>query len=76
VVYNHLGPEGNYLSEFGPYFTDRYKTPWGESHILLPEEAPSRWKEAITGKEVTSDRTLFVGDVLKDYPMALLVGET
>ena len=29
VVYNHLGPEGNYLSEFAPYFTDRYKTPWG-----------------------------------------------
>ncbi|HSF42045.1 MAG TPA: malto-oligosyltrehalose trehalohydrolase [Thermoanaerobaculia bacterium] len=29
VVYNHLGPEGNYLSEFGPYFTERYKTPWG-----------------------------------------------
>lgn len=28
VVYNHLGPEGNYLSEFGPYFTDRYQTPW------------------------------------------------
>lgn len=31
VVYNHLGPEGNYLREFGPYFTDRYKTPWGAS---------------------------------------------
>lgn len=29
VVYNHLGPEGNYLPEFGPYFTDKYKTPWG-----------------------------------------------
>jgi maltooligosyltrehalose trehalohydrolase len=29
VMYNHLGPEGNYLNEFGPYFTDRYKTPWG-----------------------------------------------
>jgi maltooligosyltrehalose trehalohydrolase len=29
VVYNHLGPEGNYLGDFGPYFTDRYKTPWG-----------------------------------------------
>jgi len=29
VVYNHLGPEGNYLAQFGPYFTDRYKTPWG-----------------------------------------------
>ena len=31
VVYNHLGPEGNYLSAFGPYFTDRYRTPWGEA---------------------------------------------
>lgn len=29
VVYNHLGPEGNYLSQYGPYFTDRYRTPWG-----------------------------------------------
>mgnify|MGYP006280743203 FL=1 len=31
VVYNHLGPEGNYLREFGPYFTDRYSTPWGDA---------------------------------------------
>ena len=31
VVYNHLGPEGNYLAEFGPYFTDRYWTPWGQA---------------------------------------------
>jgi maltooligosyltrehalose trehalohydrolase len=31
VVYNHLGPEGNYLSAFGPYFTDKYKTPWGKA---------------------------------------------
>jgi maltooligosyltrehalose trehalohydrolase len=29
VVYNHLGPAGNYLGRFGPYFTDRYRTPWG-----------------------------------------------
>jgi maltooligosyltrehalose trehalohydrolase len=29
VVYNHVGPEGNYLDAFGPYFTDRYRTPWG-----------------------------------------------
>jgi maltooligosyltrehalose trehalohydrolase len=29
VVYNHMGPEGNYLSDFGPYFTDKYHTPWG-----------------------------------------------
>ena len=31
VVYNHLGPEGNYLGKFGPYFTDRYRTPWGDA---------------------------------------------
>ncbi|MGH9715517.1 MAG: malto-oligosyltrehalose trehalohydrolase [Candidatus Acidiferrales bacterium] len=31
VVYNHLGPEGNYLSRFGPYFTDFYHTPWGQA---------------------------------------------
>jgi maltooligosyltrehalose trehalohydrolase len=29
VVYNHLGPVGNFLSEFGPYFSDRYRTAWG-----------------------------------------------
>ena len=29
VVYNHLGPEGNYLRDFGPYFSDVYRTPWG-----------------------------------------------
>lgn len=31
VVYNHLGPEGNYLRDFGYYFTDRYRTPWGDA---------------------------------------------
>ena len=31
VVYNHVGPEGNYLSEYGPYFTDKYRTPWGSA---------------------------------------------
>jgi maltooligosyltrehalose trehalohydrolase len=31
VVYNHFGPEGCHLREFGPYFTDRYVTPWGEA---------------------------------------------
>ncbi|MEJ2182105.1 MAG: malto-oligosyltrehalose trehalohydrolase [Nitrospirota bacterium] len=31
VVYNHMGPEGNYLRDFGPYFTDHYRTPWGDA---------------------------------------------
>lgn len=31
VVYNHFGPEGNYIAQFGPYFTDSYRTPWGSA---------------------------------------------
>lgn len=31
VVYNHQGPEGNYLPAYGPYFTDKIKTFWGEA---------------------------------------------
>ncbi|MCT7948934.1 malto-oligosyltrehalose trehalohydrolase [Ancylothrix sp. C2] len=31
VVYNHFGPEGNYISQYGPYFTEAYKTPWGSA---------------------------------------------
>jgi maltooligosyltrehalose trehalohydrolase len=40
VVYNHLGPCGNYLSRYGPYFTDRYRTPWGQAVNL--DDASSR----------------------------------
>ncbi len=31
VVYNHLGPSGNYLAAFGPYFTETHSTPWGQA---------------------------------------------
>jgi maltooligosyltrehalose trehalohydrolase len=31
VVYNHFGPEGNYISLYGPYFTETYRTPWGSA---------------------------------------------
>lgn len=31
VVYNHIGPEGNYLGDFGPYFNPAYRTPWGDA---------------------------------------------
>jgi maltooligosyltrehalose trehalohydrolase len=43
LVYNHLGPEGNYLGEFGPYFTSRYQTPWGLAlNFDGPESDPVR----------------------------------
>lgn len=43
VVYNHLGPEGNYLQKLGPYFTDAYRTPWGSAvNFDGPESDPVR----------------------------------
>ena len=39
VVYNHLGPEGNYLPMFGPYFTAHHKTPWGDAVNYDSEES-------------------------------------
>jgi maltooligosyltrehalose trehalohydrolase len=57
VVYNHLGPWGNYLASFGPYFTDMVRTPWGE---------------AINFSDAGSDevREFFIGNAmmwLRDY---------
>jgi len=44
VVYNHLGPDGNYLREFSPgYFTDRHHTPWGDAiNVDGPDSQPVR----------------------------------
>ena len=43
VVYNHLGPSGNYLAEFGPYFTDAHHTPWGAAiNLDGPDSRPVR----------------------------------
>ncbi len=39
VVYNHLGPDGNYLAQYGPYFTDAHETPWGWAANLDQAEA-------------------------------------
>lgn len=44
VVYNHFGPSGNYLRHYAPsFFTDRYRTPWGEAiDFDGPESRPVR----------------------------------
>ena len=52
VVYNHLGPEGNYLAQFGPYFTDRYHVPWGESFNFDGE-----WSDGV--REYFCNNTLY-----------------
>lgn len=46
VVYNHLGPEGNYLGDFGPYFSYKYKTPWGPA-INYDESGSDQVREFI-----------------------------
>jgi maltooligosyltrehalose trehalohydrolase len=52
VVYNHLGPEGNYFSEFGYYFTEKYKTPWGNA---INFDGP--WSDAV--REFFSDNVVY-----------------
>ena len=43
VVHNHLGPDGNYLGEFGPYLTDTHHTPWGSAlNLDAPDSDPVR----------------------------------
>lgn len=57
VVYNHLGPEGNYLHDFGPYFTQKYKSPWG-------------WAINFDGPESDDVRNFFIENALmwfRDY---------
>ncbi|TDC06753.1 malto-oligosyltrehalose trehalohydrolase, partial [Streptomyces sp. 8K308] len=57
VVHNHLGPSGNWLPEFGPYFTERHHTPWGAAVNL-------------DGPESAEVRAYFVGSALaflRDY---------
>jgi maltooligosyltrehalose trehalohydrolase len=40
VVYNHFGPDGNYATKFGPYFTDRFHTPWGNGVNVDDTDSP------------------------------------
>jgi maltooligosyltrehalose trehalohydrolase len=52
VVYNHLGPEGNYFAEFAPYFTKQYSTPWGQAINFDGE-----WSDGV--REYFSDNTVY-----------------
>jgi len=48
---------------------------WDDTHILLPKGVPALWKDAITTQVIEGRETLLIGDVLKDFPVALLMSE-
>ena len=48
---------------------------WQDTVIVLPEGAPSRWKNIFTGESLTAENTLALGDALAAFPAALLIGE-
>jgi maltooligosyltrehalose trehalohydrolase len=74
LVYNHLGPEGNYLADFGPYFTSKHKTPWGDAlDFSLPPvreyfvENALRWASWVDGLRLDA-----VHGILDDSPKHIL----
>ena len=82
VVYNHLGPEGNYLGEFGPYFTDCYKTPWGSALNFDAEDSDevrryfldnaAAWIEDYHLDGLRLDATHFIKDSSAEHFLAAL----
>ncbi len=48
---------------------------WADTHIVMPEEAPTLWKDAITAQAAKSEKTLRMSEVLNQFPAALLFGE-
>lgn len=86
VVYNHLGPEGNYLAQFSPaYFTDRYHTDWGEAlNFDGPESGPVRefflanaraWIEEYHFDGLRLDATQSIFDESPDHILAAIARE-
>jgi maltooligosyltrehalose trehalohydrolase len=70
VVYNHLGPSGNYLAEFGPYFTDRHRTPWGWA-VNLDDAGSDEVRAFIVGNAVHWLRDFHVDGLRLDAVHAL-----
>ena len=48
---------------------------WGDTHIVVPEGAPSLWEDAITAQPIKAKKTLPIGEILKHFPVALLISE-
>src|SRR5690606_39015532 len=73
VVDNHLGPSGNYLAEFGPYFTDRHQTPWGAA-VNLDGEGSAEVRAFVVEKALRWFRDFHVDALRLDAVHALVDG--
>ena len=71
VVYNHLGPSGNYLSHFGPYFTDRHSTPWGQA-VNLDDEGSAEVRRFVVDDALMWLRDFHVDGLRLDAVHALV----
>src|SRR5690606_1004060 len=71
VVDNHLGPSGNYLAEFGPYFTDRHQTPWGAA-VNLDGEGSAEVRAFVVEKALRWFRDFHVDALRLDAVHALV----
>jgi maltooligosyltrehalose trehalohydrolase len=71
VVYNHLGPSGNYLGEFGPYFTDTHSTPWGPA-VNLDAPGSDEVRRWITDNALSWLRDFHVDGLRLDAVHALV----
>jgi (1->4)-alpha-D-glucan 1-alpha-D-glucosylmutase len=49
---------------------------WDDTHIILPDDAPPLWNEEITGAEVEGKQVIYAGDLLKQFPCALLISKS
>ncbi|MCY7373074.1 MAG: malto-oligosyltrehalose trehalohydrolase [Spirochaetaceae bacterium] len=70
VVYNHLGPSGNYLPQFGPYFTEKHQTPWGAA-VNLDDEGSTEVRRWVIDNALTWMRDFHVDALRLDAVHAL-----
>lgn len=71
VVHNHLGPSGNYLGQFGPYFTDAHETPWG-SAVNLDQPGSEEVREFLISSALAWLRDFHIDALRLDAVHALV----
>jgi (1->4)-alpha-D-glucan 1-alpha-D-glucosylmutase len=48
---------------------------WQDTEVIKPDGAPDEWRNVITNEVLSADKTLYIGDILRSFPVAMLMGE-